>query len=383
MILLSPGGTLTREGEGPAQSLLVGTVEGVFLYQRIACCDWLLEKRGLEGVFVSSLTRMDNGAIIAGTHGMGVARSDDGGRTWRLCNRGLTHVDIWVVKREQLHGRERLFAGSLPAHLFVSDDGGESWCELPGLREVPSAGHWLFPPPPHIGHVKDIEAINDCLYVGIEVGALLRSDDGGRTFTELPVDPDVGEVDIHKLALNVQRPARIIAATGWGIIISEDGGASWQKGIALPRIDYPVPLVIHPQDPDLLFVAGGEGWPPNWYALGRSRARIARSRDGGLTWERLLGGLPDGQRATYGALAIDTWPCGCAVYAADTDGQIFESCDGGDTWRVVAEAAPVSKGDQYRGLAKNRPYLMGVDALKPGEAGGARMSAFGTQPETA
>jgi photosystem II stability/assembly factor-like uncharacterized protein len=378
MILLSPGGTVTREGDGPAESLLVGTVEGVFLFQRDARIGWRLARRGLEGVFVSSLTRLDDGALIAGTHGMGVARSDDGGHTWRLCNHGLSHVDIWVVKRERLHGREWLFAGSLPAHLFVSEDGGESWRELPALREVPSAAQWLFPPPPHMGHVKDIEALGDRLYVGIEVGALVCSDNAGQTFSELPVDPDVGDVDIHKILVHAQRPGRIVAATGWGMIISEDDGATWQKGIALPRIDYPVPLVMHPHDPDLLFVAGGEGWPPNWYALGRSRARIARSRDGGRTWERLLGGLPDGQRPTYGALAIDAWHGGFAVYAADTDGQIFESRDGGDTWQIIAEAGPVSKGDQYRGLAKNRPYLMGVDALKPTEAGNSRMSAFGT-----
>ena len=220
----------------------------------------------------------------------------------------------------------------------------------------------------------DVGVLGDSLYVGIEVGALLRSDDGGGSFAELPVSADVSEVDIHRLALHDARPGRIIAATGWGMVLSEDRGATWRRGAVLPGIDYPIPLLVHPDDADLLFVAGGEGWPPNWYRLGRSRAKIARSRDGGRTWERLLGGLPDGQRATYGGMALEAWDGGFAVYAADTDGQIYESSDGGDTWSVVAEAAPVSKGEQYRGLAKGRPPLVGTDSLMFSASGQARVS---------
>jgi len=169
-------------------------------------------------------------------------------------------------------------------------------------------------------------------------------------------------------------PQRIIAATGWGMIASDDRGASWRSGERLPGIDYPIPLVAHPDDPDLLFVAGGEGWPPNWYQIGRSRAKVARSRDGGRSWQRLLGGLPDGQRPTFGGLALEAWDGGFAVLAADTDGQIYESRDGGDRWSVVAEAAPVSKGEQYRGLAKGRPPLVGTDSLLFAEAGQRRVS---------
>ena len=374
MILLSPGGTSVQRQEAPSARLVVGTVEGIFVFERDAGGRWLPAGRALEGCFVSALTRLESGALVAGTHGLGVARSDDGGITWRLANAGLSHFDVWVVRAERLGGRERLFAGTLPAHLFVSDDGAASWRELTALRDVPSAPQWSFPPPPHQGHVLDVASLGDSLYVGIEVGALLRSDDGGKTFSELPVNSDVSEVDIHRLALHPKRPQRIIAATGWGMIESHDRGASWRSGERLPGIDYPIPLVAHPDDPDLLFVAGGEGWPPNWYQIGRSRAKIARSRDGGRSWQRLLGGLPDGQRPTFGGLALEAWDGGFAVLAADTDGQIYESRDGGDRWSVVAEAAPVSKGEQYRGLAKGRPPLVGTDSLLFAEAGQRRVS---------
>ena len=373
MILLSPGGTAVQRQAAPSARLVVGTVEGIFVFARDAQQRWLPAGRALEGCFVAALTRLESGALIAGTHGLGVARSDDGGMTWRLVNAGLSHFDVWTVKAERLGGRERLFAGTLPAHLFVSDDGAASWRELTALRDVPSALQWSFPPPPHQGHVLDVGALQESLYVGIEVGALLRSDDGGETFRELPVNPDVSEVDIHRLVLHPKRPRRIIAATGWGMIQSDDAGATWRKGERLPGIDYPIPLVAHPDDPDLLFVAGGEGWPPNWYQIGRSRAKVARSRDGGRSWQRLLGGLPDGQRPTFGGLALEAWDGGYAVLAADTDGQIYESGDGGEHWSVVAEAAPVSKGEQYRGLAKGRPPLVGTDSLVFAEAGQQRV----------
>jgi photosystem II stability/assembly factor-like uncharacterized protein len=374
VILLSPGGTSVQRHARASTRLAVGTVEGVFVFERDAQRRWILKGRGLEGCFVSALTCLEDGTLFAGTHGLGVARSDDGGFTWKLANVGLSHFDVWVVKAERLGGAERLFAGTLPAHLFVSDDGAASWRELAALREVPSTPKWSFPPPPHQGHVLDVASLGAYLYVGIEVGALLRSDDGGASFTELPVNPDVSEVDIHRLVLHPKRPRRIVAATGWGVIASDDGGASWRKGERLPGIDYPIPLVAHPDDPDLLFVAGGEGWPPNWYQIGRSRAKIARSRDGGASWQRLLGGLPDGQRPTFGGLALEAWDGGYAVFAADTDGQIYESADGGERWSVVAEAAPVSKGEQYRGLAKGRPPLVGTDSLVFAEAGQRRVS---------
>jgi photosystem II stability/assembly factor-like uncharacterized protein len=374
MILLAPGGTSVQRQAQPSDRLVVGSVDGIFVFERDAKRRWSLKGKGLEGCFVSALTRLESGALIAGTHGLGVARSTDGGLTWKLANAGLSQFDVWVVKAERLGGRERLFAGTLPAHLFVSDDGAASWRELAALREVPSAPQWSFPPPPHQGHVLDVGVLQDRLFVGIEVGALLCSDDAGETFRELAVNPDVSEVDIHRLVLHPKRPQRILAATGWGMIVSDDAGATWRKGERLPGIDYPIPLVAHPDDPDLLFVAGGEGWPPNWYQIGRSRAKIARSRDGGASWQRLLGGLPDGQRPTFGGLALEAWDGGHAVFAADTDGQIYESGDGGERWSVVAETAPVSKGEQYRGLARGRPPLVGTDSLVFAEAGQRRVS---------
>jgi hypothetical protein len=130
-----------------------------------------------------------------------------------------------------------------------------------------------------------------------------------------------------------------------------------------PQAHYPDAIVIHPDQPDLLFMSAGVGWPVNWYELGRARGKIFRSPDAGKTWERLLGGLPNGQRALFSALTIECWKDGYALYAADTDGQVFESVDGGESWTIIADVAPVSKADFYKGLVRDRVKLANVDDI--------------------
>ena len=183
---------------------------------------------------------------------------------------------------------------------------------------------------------------------------------------------------MHRLLINPHDPALMIAAVGLvGLVRTSDGGRSWIRDPVLPQMEYPDAFVMHPDRPDLLFLAAGVGWPPHWYKSGRAQGRIARSRDGGRTWERLLGGLPDGQRALYSALSIETHDAGFDLVAADTDGQIFESRDGGDHWRIVADVAPVSKGEFHRALAKGRPRIAGVDDMVVNAAAAARFKAAG------
>ena len=361
MILLCATSGSARVDAASVEMLIAHT-EGVSIFARDGG-QWHLVARALDGVSITGVTRTASNRLLASTHGLGVYASDDEGRTWMLSNAGLEQYDLWSIKATMLGGQNLVFAGSLPAHLWISEDDGRSWRDCVALRATPSASQWMFPVPPHVAHVLDIDSLNDTLYVGIEVGALLRSDDAGKSFVELPVNAEVSENDIHRIGLHPDRPDRVILSTGWGVLISRDRGRTWAPAGPLPAIDYPVPLLIHPHDPDLLFVAGGEGWPPNWYKMGRSRAKIARSRDGGGTWERLLGGLPDGQRPCWGGMAIEAWPDGSAIYAVDTDGAVYESRDVGDSWSVVAEVAPVAKGDQHKGLAKGRQRLVGVDDL--------------------
>jgi photosystem II stability/assembly factor-like uncharacterized protein len=258
----------------------------------------------------------------------------------------------------------------------MSEDGGDTWRELTALRQVASVDGWCFPPPPRVGHIKDIVIDGNRLFVGVEIGALLVSHDFGASFTDLNVDPLPAENDIHRILVHPERPGRIIVANGIvGVMSSDDDGATWRKHPMPPEGNYPDPMVLDPRNPDVVYLAASTGWPPHWYKAGRARGKLFRSRDAGQTWERLLGGLPNGQRATFSALTIAAWDGDCGLYAADSDGQVFESLDGGDSWCIIADVPPVSKGEFHRGLAKDRVPLATVDDVTFSAVAAKRLAA--------
>ena len=375
MILLSNGGSHSQRAPAPSDTIIVGTVDGIAVLKRMPG-GWEIAHRALAGCSVTAVTADEDGTLYAATHGIGVARSVDGGITWTWCNTGLAHFDLWSARAGRLQGRPVVLVGSLPAHLYISEDAGNSWRELTAMRDVASRPEWVFPPPPRVGHVKDIVIDGERLLVGIEIGALLVSTDFGRTFRDLRIDPVVGECDVHRILTHAAAPRRITVANGLvGLLTSDDDGATWRKHPMPAEADYPDPIVVHPDDPDLMFLTAGVGWPQHWYKIGRARGKIFRSRDAGQTWDRLLGGLPDGQRALFGALTIEACPDGFGLYAADSDGQIFESLDGGDRWRVIADTAPVAKGEFHRGLVRDRVKLATTDDIVIKSPAGARLAA--------
>ena len=290
MILLSNGGTNAQRSRAASDTMVIGTVDGIVLLER-AAQGWKIKHRALGGCSVSAVTASEDGTLYAATHGFGAARSDDGGLTWTWLLDGLDHMDLWSARAGKLRAA-RWSASARCRRIFIS----ARTAAKPGANcrrcATRPASKWCFPPPPRIGHVKDIVFDGDRLLVGIEIGALLVSKDFGESFTELVVDPDPVECDIHRVLVHPDRPHRLIVANGIvGVMSSDDDGATWRKNPMPPHADYPDAIVIHPDEPDTVFLTAGVGWPSHWYEVGKARGKIARSRDGGNTWQRLLGGF--------------------------------------------------------------------------------------------
>jgi photosystem II stability/assembly factor-like uncharacterized protein len=341
------------ETDAPADEILVGTVNGVAWLRRAGRGEpWRETLRALPGKHISNLVEdPETGRLFAGVHGEGIHASDDGGRTWQRKDQGVAHQNIYSMSAVRAADGVRLYAGTEPAHLFVSRDHGESWQELPALRSVPTVDTWMFPAPPHVAHVKHIQfdpRAADTIYASVEVGGAMKSTDGGQTWRQLSGFFE----DVHRMMVTAARPDRLVMANGAGVYRSSDAGETWEQLTdRSARIGYPDTVIIHPQRPDTVFLAGAICGPGQWRETKTADARVARSRDGGTHWEYLEGGLPAHIHGNIEGMALHTWPGGVELFAGTTDGDVFFSADEGDTWVTIARAiGPVSKGGHHLAL---------------------------------
>jgi photosystem II stability/assembly factor-like uncharacterized protein len=363
-VLMSIGGPTVFETEAPADEILIGTVNGVvWLRQAGPREPWRESHRALADKHISNLVEdPESGRLFAGTHGDGIHASDDGGRTWHRKDRGIGHANIFSMSAVRAADGSRVYAGTEPAHLFVSRDHGETWEELPALRSAPTVDKWMFPAPPHVAHVKHITfdpRSADTIYASVEVGAGLKSTDGGQTWRQM----SGFDHDVHRMVVTAARPDDVFMGTGIGLYHSADAGETWEQLTdRSARIAYPDAVIVHPRNPDTVFIAGAICGPGEWRRTKTADARVARSRDGGKHWEYLEGGLPAHIHGNIEGFTLNVWPGGSALFAGTTDGDVFASDDEGETWSTIARRiGAVSKGGHHLMLATD-DTLVGADA---------------------
>ena len=262
--------------------------------------------------------------VYAGLREGGVRRSEDGGGSWIDCS--LSEAGVFSLAVSAAGGA--VYAGTEPSRLFRSDDGGESWRELEALLELPSRPTWSFPPRPWTSHVRWIAPSPhdaDLILVGIELGGLIRSSNGGETWQD---HRPGAQRDVHSLAWHPRVRGRAYEAGGGGAAFSEDAGESWQPADEGRDRDYTWSVAADPDDPGLWYVSASTG-PFAAHGRGDPQARIFR-RCAGEPWQALAGGLPEPLTAMPYALVVADG----RLFAGLADGQIWESRDHGDSWRA-------------------------------------------------
>ena len=264
----------------------------------------------------------DPDTVCAGLREGGVRRSADGGRTWVDC--GLPEPGVFSLAVGPVDGA--VYAGTEPSRLFRSDDDGETWRELEALQDLPSRPTWSFPPRPWTSHVRWIAPSPrdaDLLLVGIELGGLMRSTDGGATWED---HRPGAQPDVHSLAWHPQAEGRAYEAGGGGAAWSADAGETWHPADDGRDRHYTWSVAVDPEDPDVWFVSASTG--PFAAHGGRDpEAKIYRRR-GGEPWQPIGDGLPDPLPAMpYALVARDG-----RLFAGFADGRLWESRDRGDTW---------------------------------------------------
>ena len=262
--------------------------------------------------------------VFAGLREGGVRRSQDGGATWVDC--ALPEPGVFSLAVSAADGT--VYAGTEPSRLFASRDRGGTWEALDALLELPSCPTWSFPPRPWTSHVRWIAPSphdGRLLLVGIELGGLMRSADGGRTWED---HRPGAQRDVHCLAWHPSVAGRGYEAGGGGAAFSMDGGETWSPADEGRDRNYAWALTVDPADPDRWFVSASTG-PYAAHGRGDPRARIYRRQEG-EPWVALSGGLPEPLPAMpYALLATDD-----RLFAGLADGRLWESRDHGDTWRA-------------------------------------------------
>jgi photosystem II stability/assembly factor-like uncharacterized protein len=351
---LSHGGSTIYSSPSPSKEILVGTRGGVVTLARgNSASDWQVTQRAMTDKHISAIIKEpESGLTFAGAFHGSVHVSADEGKTWEAHGNGMTEHNVYSLAAKRINGRVRVFAGTEPAHLFVSDDLGLNWQEIPSLRSVPSVPKWSFPAPPHIGHVKHINFDPDTtttIYASVEVGGLLRSADAGEHWEEFPSLYE----DVHRLMIHPSNPKFLYGVTGRGLYVSPDAGKSWQQWTR--REDeiggYPDGFVFRPSDPKTILMTAAHDAPGTWRTTHFAGARISRSKDGGRTWEILRNGLPDRLQASIEAFCLEEAGALTSVFAATTSGDVFCSYDLGDSWqKIISGLPPISKAGHYRNL---------------------------------
>ncbi len=315
--------------------LLIGTQDG--LYTVVPDGDrWSIVDRVLHGHEITCVASVpgEPHTIWAGTYGDGLLVTRDGGGLWEPVEIEATFIRAICVLPHPPH---TVLVGTEPANIFWSADGGQTWQDA-GLRAWPEAASWYLPYSPRAGAVRTFAfhpAASRRLFAGVEVGGLLRSDDGGQTW-----HPANGpHPDVHTLAPHPTDPDTMLAATGGGVYITRDAGSSWACLIDA----YTRAVTYHPRRPHIAFAGPARH-------VGRG-GRILATRDGGTSWILTATGLPVPMPGMVDALYIfPEWPE--VILAVLSDGRLVWSEADRIAWRPVPAplrgvrcCAPAAPGD--------------------------------------
>lgn len=232
----------------------------------------------------------DSDRVLLGAHD-GVYESLDGGVTWQkttLVGRDAMSLEwgldstVWVAGHEVLS---------------VSSDGGGTWTAV-RPRGLPSLDV----------HAFTIDAADRRnMYAAVAGEGLYRSTDGGATFAR--VSRVVGG-DLASLALT--RAGELLGADARrGLLRSVDGGRTWEVVIPTPLVG----IAIHPEKPQAVLAAG---------------PGVLLSADGGQSFQQVLDVPPGVGPVAWAPSNSDVG------YAVGLDGVLYRTADAGQSWKPAA-----------------------------------------------
>ncbi len=374
-----------------SERILVGTRKGTFVVEKTGG-RWRPTLAGHAGVGVNFVARDPSTdtlwALLGHGHwGAKVSRSRDQGKTWEDAGqvkypegaryigmdfdaegnpkegavRHATLLLLWFVS----FGPGKIYVGTIPGGLFVSEDNGESFALNRPLWNHPSRGgdlfageptsknHW-FGTPASTGefapglHSVVVDPRNpDRVLVAVSTAGVLETTDGGRSWKGanngllndyLPNPAAEWGHDTHYLEICRGQPDHVWQQNHAGIFYSSDGAASWTRVSNKEQgVHFGFPIAVDQEDGKVAWVVPGRS--DNQRMAIDGALFVARTRDGGQSWQELREGLPQ-ECAHDVVLRHALGNSGDLLAFGSTTGNLYVSENRGDSWRCVGNNLP-------------------------------------------
>ena len=282
----------------------------------------------------------DSKTVLAGTSD-GVWRSTDAGTSFKRADFPDAKKQVWSFLVDA-RDPKRIFAGASPIDVYRSDDSGASWRKLATPK---IATHCTGPFASRVMRFAQNPKKPDEIYAALEINGVMRSTDGGETWTDcsdglikLAERPHLkskivsettaeGMLDGHAVTINPAEPDSPILALRMGLFRTTDHGKTWQD-MEVRRFSpttYGRDVKAAPSEPNTLYAALS-------VAAASHDGGLYRSQDGGQTWQRFDKVQVHGTIMSIGLHQKDPRQ----VYiGARYDGEVFGTQDGGNTWQAM------------------------------------------------
>ncbi len=358
-----------------SRRLILGTRKGLLIFRENGR-GWSLENEAFPGIPINFACRDPRtGTIwVAADHGhwgQKLYRSDDHGATlqevpapkypakatkWNAFASPpvedpavLTY--LWTIVPGGDDRPRRLYAGTEPGGIFRSDDDGLSWELIDPFWDHPSREkNWFGGGRDQAGACSILvdPRDNDHLYVGVSIGGVYESTDGGESWhgrnrglvAEYLPDPmaEYGH-DPHCLVASPSNPDVLWQQNHCGVFRSADRGQNWEN-ISRPEegINFGFPIVVDPEDAETAWVIPAVSAEKRMAIDGA--LFVGRTEDGGRSWQQLRRGLP--QENCYDVVFRHAFDLqGETLAFGSTSGNLFISRDRGENWEGVANYLPL------------------------------------------
>ena len=377
-----------------AEQILVGTRKGTFIVDKTSG-RWRPKLAGHAGQGSNFVARDPHSGTIWAALGHGhwgakLSRSEDGGATWSdaaqvkypddarylappmpaesgeakgpTVVKDATLLKLWVLA----FGRSgQIYVGTIPGGLFASQDGGESFALNRGLWDHESRGgdlsegegtghtHWFGTPASEGEFAPGIHSVvvdprnPDRVLVAVSTAGVLETTDGGKswrsrnrgmTMDYLPDPSAEWGHDPHFITQCASQPDHMWQQNHCGVFYSADGAQTWKK-VSNPAhgVHFGFPVAADDDDGRTAWVVPGTSDMQRMAIDGG--LFVARTTDGGESWEELREGLP--QENAYDVVyrhALHNR--GDLLAFGSTTGNLYVSENRGDSWHAVANNLP-------------------------------------------